>query len=84
MELQTGISFVYWEVLFGNANEFVVCLCPSPCHCSLWMIGLKRILVRVEVEIRGMTFHALGLEYSCSCWCFFAFVVRFWSALLYC
>ena len=30
MELQTGISFVYWEVVVGNANAFIVCLCPSP------------------------------------------------------
>ena len=55
-----GISFVYLEVLFGNANAFVVCLCSSPCHFVLWMIGLKRILVRMEIEIRIITFHALG------------------------
>ena len=82
MELQMGISFVYWEVLFGNANAFVVCLCPSPCPFQFWLIGLKRILVRMEVEIRIITFHALGLEYSCSCWFFFAFVVRFGTEVL--
>ena len=29
MESQTGMSFVYWEVVVENANVFVVCMCPT-------------------------------------------------------
>ena len=63
MELQTGISFVYWEVVVGNANANAFIVCVQECRFPLQLIGLKRIDVRIEVEIRSATFNALGLEY---------------------
>ena len=74
MELQTGISSVYWEVLFGHANTFVVCLCPSPFIqlafrnvISLFIIVLVRWVHYIDARVGFPLLWSTDLEWVALC-----------------